>query len=93
MYTACSLASGDDPPRELATAKDSALVVEMCINSELVKSAPMGVATIMVYKPASGLIPASRAEAMLSGMLDKAVVKPAIRSAARFFGRIVQRFW
>ena len=80
------------PVSELATASDRALVVDMCIISELVNSAPIGVAMIMVYRPASGLIPASSAEAMLSGMLATPTVKAAIKSARMFLGLMLQRF-
>ena len=48
MNTACNFVSGDIPTRELATASDNALVVDMCIISELVNNAPIGVAMIMV---------------------------------------------
>src|SRR5512140_994049 len=92
MYTACSFSVGDMPVSELATPRDKALVVEMCIISELVNSAPIGVAIIMVYRPARGLIPASSAEAMLSGMLATPTVNAAIKSGRMFLGLIVQRF-
>src|SRR5512139_1410689 len=80
------------PVNELATPRDKALVVEMCIISELVNSAPIGVAIIMVYSPARGLIPASSAEAMLSGILATPTVNAAIKSGSIFLGLMVQRF-
>src|SRR5512139_1219854 len=80
------------PVNELATPRDKALVVEMCIISELVNSAPIGVAIIMVYSPASRLIPPSSAEAMLSGMLATPTVKAAMKSARMILGLMLQRF-
>ena len=70
-----NVCSAGIPISELPTASAMALVVETCIITEPVKSAPTGVAMIMVYRPVSGLIPASRAVAMLSGMLSIANVK------------------
>ena len=46
--TTCSFLSSGTPISEPPTASDRAPVVEMCIIWELVKSAPTGVATIMV---------------------------------------------
>ncbi len=48
VNTACSCWSAGTPYSALPTARDRAPVVEMCIIWELVKSAPMGVATIIV---------------------------------------------
>ncbi len=90
--TACNLAEAGIPTNELAIPSDKALVVEICIISELVKSAPIGVAMIMVYNPVSGLIPASSAEAMLSGMLATPTVKAAIKSGRMFLRLMLQRF-
>jgi hypothetical protein len=47
---------------------------------------------IMVYNPVRGLIPARRAEAMLSGMLATPVVNAAIKSARIFLRSILKRF-
>src|SRR5512139_692382 len=58
-------------------------VVATTINSELASSAAMGMPTINEYRPLMGLRPARMAVAIASGMVTRATVMPAVRSAPR----------
>src|SRR5512135_1365258 len=67
----------------LPSVTPMAPVVATTMNCELASSAEMGMPTISEYRPLMGLTPARMAVAIASGMVTKATVMPAVRSAPR----------
>ena len=77
--------SPEYPARASNTTSAIALALITAIYTELVNSAAIGVPIIKLYKPNTGLTPASVADAIPSGMPAMAAVKPAMISFPMVF--------
>ena len=80
--SASTLRSAGNSSSTTPAATDSAAVLDTFMNTELLKMAPTGTATISVKMPSTGLTVASRAWPMACGTLTTAKVSAATRSDA-----------